>query len=176
MKINNLFKGFVLSLAVVAMSACSSHHPASAADGSVVANGADANGAYAQGMGAGSGGFAGTQACSVPETTGFKTQSFYFDYDKSEVKDLAAAQALAQAIATGNSSIRVVGNTDDRGSREYNMALGARRASAIAAALKQDGVGANQVTSKSNGAEKPVAFGTSDQDYTCNRRVDVIYQ
>lgn len=173
--INHLFKVLALTLLVSSLIACTSHRKAGAnGEGA----GLGANGAYAQGIGEGEGYGDLAAICHVPQTPGFKTQSFYFDYDKYDVhsEDLSRIQALAQSIAANHSSIRVVGNTDDRGSREYNMALGWKRANAVVAILKQDGVSANSISANSNGAEKPVAFGSSEQDFQCNRRVDVLYR
>ncbi len=85
-------------------------------------------------------------------------------------------QKLAQYLSSHpGTPIQIYGNTDDRGSREYNVALGQRRANAVASLLKQYGV-SNSITIVSYGAEKPIAFGTTTQDYQCNRRVDVVYK
>ncbi len=74
-----------------------------------------------------------------------------------------------------NKHVRLEGNTDDRGSREYNVALGERRARAVLDALMQYGVPSSQVTVVSFGAEKPAAGGEDESSYQCNRRVDLIY-
>jgi peptidoglycan-associated lipoprotein len=169
--INRLLSSIVLALFVVSLAACASHHK-----GGEGAGAGAAGGAYAQGLGDGSGhGDIGAN-CNVPQTPGFKTASFYFDYDKNDVQgqDMSRLQELAQGLAAKNSSVRINGNTDDRGSREYNMALGWRRANAVLALLKQGG--ASSLAANSNGAEKPIAYGTTEQDFQCNRRVDVIYR
>jgi peptidoglycan-associated lipoprotein len=169
----------LVSTAFLVLAGCSSHRGAGsgAAVNDGTAGGAGADGAYAQGVG-GAGGYQPSASCNVPQVQGFKTESFYFDFDKNDVhnEDMSRLQSLAQSAAANNGGLRVVGNTDDRGSREYNMALGWRRANAVTALLKQSGVSAKQVTTNSNGAEKPIAFGTSEEDFQCNRRVDVIYR
>lgn len=136
-----------------------------------------ADGAYAQGADGGAG-FGSTANCNVPHTSGFQTSSYYFDFNSNDIhpQDMSSIQSLAQSIATSHSSIRVTGNTDDRGSREYNMALGWRRANTVSSALQQYGVSKSQITTNSNGAEKPIAYGANEADYQCNRRDDVLYR
>ncbi len=71
--------------------------------------------------------------------------------------------------------MRLEGNTDIRGSREYNMALGWRRAKAVKNVLLQDGASPHQISTFSWGAEKPVATGADEISYAKNRRVDLLY-
>lgn len=71
--------------------------------------------------------------------------------------------------------MRVEGNTDERGTREYNMALGERRAKAVAVFLTSNGAKANQLDVISYGEEKPVASGESEEAWAQNRRVDLDY-
>jgi len=86
-------------------------------------------------------------------------------------------RAQANYISTHASAhIRLEGNTDSRGSREYNVALGWRRAVAVSKLLEQYGVLSKQMTVISYGEEKPVAFGHTAKDYALNRRVDLIYK
>ncbi len=75
-----------------------------------------------------------------------------------------------------NARIRLEGNTDARGTREYNIALGERRADSVADTLKLDGVPANQISVISYGKEKPVALGNSESAYSKNRRVNLILE
>lgn len=167
--INRLLSSIVLAFFVISLAACA-HHKGGEGSGAGAAGGA-----YAQGVGEGSGYDVGAN-CNVPQTPGFKTASFYFDYDKNDIhaQDMSRLQDLAQSLAANHAAVRVNGNTDDRGSREYNMALGWRRANAVLALLKQGG--SNSLTANSYGAEKPIAYGTTEQDFQCNRRVDVIYR
>lgn len=106
-------------------------------------------------------------------------QIYYFDYDDSTVHDddRASIEVQAKYLACHqNSRVRLEGNTDNRGSREYNVALGERRAMSVAEILKLNGVAANQIKVVSFGAQKPVAFGNTDEDYQLNRRVELIYE
>ncbi len=155
---------------IAGLSACSStRHGANGSGYGDNGMGGGAGGAYAEGYG-GSGGFQPGTSCNAP---GGNTQSYYFDFNSNDVhsQDLARIQSQGQRLAANRSPVNVVGNTDARGSREYNVALGYRRANAISTALKQAGV--SNVTTNSNGAEKPIAYGSSEDDYQCNRRVDV---
>ncbi|MFT3741611.1 MAG: OmpA family protein [Gammaproteobacteria bacterium] len=167
-------KIILVTAVAVGLTACSSHRHhrgAGIADGGM--GGANGEGAYAQGVGSGSG-FEGGANCQVPQTAGANTQSYYFDFDSYQVngQDVSRMQSIGQNLAGSHSAVKVVGNTDSRGSREYNIALGWRRAKAVASVLEQ--AGASQVNTDSNGAEKPIAFGSSESDYQCNRRVDII--
>lgn len=106
-------------------------------------------------------------------------QIYYFDYDNSCVHDAdrASIEAQAKYLADHQSSkVRLEGNTDNRGSREYNIALGEHRAMSVAEILKLNGVTANQIKVVSFGAQKPVAFGNTEEDYQLNRRVELIYE
>ncbi len=72
--------------------------------------------------------------------------------------------------------MRIEGNTDERGSREYNITLGWRRAKTVAAIIEQQGVSPKQIVMLSYGKEKPVAFGHDEDSYRLNRRVNLIYE
>ena len=104
-------------------------------------------------------------------------RSIFFDYDSNLVKDefkpLVAAHAryLQQ---NGGSKMRVEGNADDRGSREYNLALGERRAKSVRAFLINLGIGAKRLTIISYGKEKPVAMGDNEQANARNRRANFL--
>jgi peptidoglycan-associated lipoprotein len=175
MNMHRAIKIAVISAGIIGLAACSSSRHGA---GSPVtdANGmGGAGGTYTQGLG-GNGGFQPSTSCNVPQTSGYKTAAYYFEFDNSDVNsaDTDRLHSLAQSLAAGNSSVRVVGNTDSRGSREYNVALGWRRANAVTSSLQQNGVPKSRITTDSNGAEKPIAFGSSDEDFQCNRRVDVL--
>jgi peptidoglycan-associated lipoprotein len=105
-------------------------------------------------------------------------RSIYFDYDSDVVKDdyrsIIEAHA-AYLVAHKDAKLIVQGNTDDRGSREYNLALGQRRAEAVRKALAVLGVGEAQMEAVSFGEEKPRAIGETEQAYTENRRADIVY-
>ncbi|WP_269531464.1 peptidoglycan-associated lipoprotein Pal [Chitinimonas sp. BJYL2] len=105
-------------------------------------------------------------------------RGIYFDYDKYDIR--ADQQALVEAhgrflAANPNRSVRVEGNADDRGSREYNLALGQKRAEAVRKAVAVVGAKESQVEATSNGEEKPRATGADEASWAENRRADVIY-
>lgn len=106
-------------------------------------------------------------------------QHYFFAFNMSELNPQAIQSLKIQAqylVSNPSSKVRITGNTDDRGSREYNVALGWRRAAAVANFLMQYGVNKNQITTVSYGAEKPAAFGMTEAAYQCNRRVDLAFQ
>jgi peptidoglycan-associated lipoprotein len=104
--------------------------------------------------------------------------TIYFDYDKAEIKSEYVPVIAAHAkYLTGNSGrkVRLEGHTDERGSREYNIGLGERRAQAVRRALMLQGVGEAQITTVSYGEERPAAQGSDEAAYAKNRRVEFTY-
>jgi peptidoglycan-associated lipoprotein len=105
-------------------------------------------------------------------------RSVYFDYDKYDVrdeyKDLVTAHAKFLA-ENRQFKMLIQGNTDDRGSREYNLALGQKRADAIKKMLTLLGAREDQVESVSLGEEKPKNEGQNDAAWAENRRGDMLY-
>ncbi len=102
----------------------------------------------------------------------------YFDYDKDSVK--AEYQAIVQAHAKYLSEnrgrkIRLEGHADERGSREYNMALGQRRADAVRKATNLLGVANDRMETVSFGEDKPRVQGSNEEAWSQNRRVEIVY-
>lgn len=105
-------------------------------------------------------------------------QHYFFNYDCNDVSQEAMESIQLQAnylLKHPTVKVRLEGNADDRGSREYNIALGERRARAVLDVLRQFGVSNSQVTVISFGAEKPAVSGDDEKSYQCNRRVDLKY-
>ena len=102
----------------------------------------------------------------------------YFDFDSSEVRaedqDVVSRHAM-QLGENPNARVRLEGHADERGSREYNIGLSERRAQAVRQMLMIQGVSAAQLSTVSFGEERPVAFGSSEEDYAQNRRVEFKY-
>ncbi len=100
---------------------------------------------------------------------------FYFDFDKSELKPEARAllTAHAEQLKADPRSVRLEGHADERGSREYNIALGERRANAVRDFLVLQGVDAGLLETISYGEERPVAFGSNESSWAQNRRVEL---
>lgn len=106
------------------------------------------------------------------------TNVFYFDFDKATVKPEAFADLSAHAkFLVNNPSVSVVleGHADERGTREYNIALGERRAKAVSRYLSVQGVSASQVEVVSYGEERPAMEGHNDASWSKNRRVELKY-
>ena len=106
-------------------------------------------------------------------------RSIYFDYDSFVVKAEFQATIEAHAkylVANKGRKILVQGNTDERGGREYNIALGQKRAEAVRKALALLGVPEAQVEAVSLGEEKPKATGSDEASWAENRRSDIVYQ
>jgi peptidoglycan-associated lipoprotein len=102
----------------------------------------------------------------------------YFDFDKSEIKpefaDVIAAHAR-NLTSNPNLKMKLEGNTDERGTREYNIGLGERRAQAVRRAMMLQGVAESQLTTVSFGAERPAAAGDDEAAWAQNRRVELVY-
>ncbi len=106
------------------------------------------------------------------------TRSLYFDYDQFVVKDEYRPVLEAHAaylLSKRDARVILQGNTDQRGSREYNLALGQKRAEAVRKALAVLGVGDAQMEAVSFGEEKPHSEAETEEAYAENRRVDVVY-
>jgi peptidoglycan-associated lipoprotein len=103
----------------------------------------------------------------------------YFDFDKSEIKPEFADIVTTNArnlSAHPNLRLKLEGNTDERGTREYNIGLGERRAQAVRRALMLQGVAESQLSTVSFGAERPAAEGDDEGAWAKNRRVELVYQ
>jgi peptidoglycan-associated lipoprotein len=106
-------------------------------------------------------------------------RSVYFDFDSYAVKDdyQSLLQAHAQYLKTHpERHVLIQGNTDERGTSEYNLALGQKRAEAVRRALSLMGVPDSQMEAVSLGKEKPVATGHDEASWAQNRRADLVYQ
>jgi peptidoglycan-associated lipoprotein len=103
----------------------------------------------------------------------------YFDYDSFVIKPeyQSALDAHARYLkANKNSRVVVEGHTDDRGGREYNLALGQKRSEAVRRALSLLGVAEAQLEAVSFGKEKPAASGGNETAYAKNRRAEITYR
>ncbi|MCL1980584.1 MAG: peptidoglycan-associated lipoprotein Pal [Proteobacteria bacterium] len=103
----------------------------------------------------------------------------YFDYDQSKIKgEQIPAMEHNGTYLRNNPSARVLieGNTDYRGTNEYNLALGERRAEAAKKYLREFGIDASRIRTISYGEERPLFTGTSEDDYAHNRRDDFILE
>jgi peptidoglycan-associated lipoprotein len=171
-------KNLLLSVLMVSfLAACASHdvkeQPKAAVEGRTAAAAAPA---------------AATQPAVQSATSGnplkdpnniLSKRSVYFDYDKDVVKEefKPLVEAHAKYLqAHGDVKVTLQGNTDERGSREYNIALGQRRADAVKKAMNVLGVADKQIETVSFGEEKPRKECHEESCWQENRRADVVYQ
>lgn len=137
--------------------------------------GSEAGGGGPGGAGSGAAGAMPAGGVSAPAGVG---RLVYFDFDSSEIRPefvpLIAAHAHAMA-ANASIHVRLEGHTDERGSPEYNIGLGERRAQNVRRALLLQGVAESQVATVSYGEERPVAAGQTEEDWAKNRRVEFVY-
>lgn len=169
-------KKFLSVLIICLLSACASKttQPTSELEDRTMGGGGMGAGAQ---EGSGAGGF-GMNPLQDPSNI-LSRRSIYFDFDsytiKNEYRDLVLAHAR---YLRDNSNARVLlqGNTDERGSREYNLALGQRRADSVKNAMLLSGARDHQVEAVSLGEEKPRAAGRDESSWTENRRADILYQ
>ena len=162
-------KSAFLAIVVSLLAACASNKQQEEADAAAAAAEAAAAAAVAS---------AAADAESVEvsiDTAADLSSVFYFEYDQSSLTSAARAALDAQAAALrgGASSIRLEGHADERGSREYNLALGERRAKAVADYLAIQGVSRSRVEVVSYGEERPVSLRSDDSAYRLNRRVEL---
>lgn len=108
-----------------------------------------------------------------------KQSVFYFDFDQSTIKQDGKAALMAHAAyLAANGSVNVVleGHADERGTVEYNLALGERRAMAVRRFLMANGASADQLDVVSYGEERPEATGHNEASWAENRRVEIDYR
>lgn len=168
----------VLALALLSLTACSTmnkHKNTNGTNGGAEVT--DACDASSSGLGSSSS-FSGDSAGRASKMQ-VGNQVYYFDFDRSDVQAADRQSVVVQARYLAdhpNAKVVLEGNTDPRGSREYNIALGMRRALSVADVLKLEGAGNNQIRTVSYGAEKLASQGTSDEDYQQDRRVELKYE
>ncbi len=106
----------------------------------------------------------------------FANATVYFEFDKSSLtsKSIQTLKSAVNAL-NENSSIMITlsGHADERGTREYNLALGQRRAEAVSDYFVLNGISPERITVKSFGEERPVEFGQDEKSYSKNRRVEI---
>ena len=107
------------------------------------------------------------------------SRTIYFEYNSAKLSDdtLSILEAHGAFIAeNGNVEVRLEGHADERGSREYNIALGDRRAQSVRRVLLLQGASTDQVDTVSYGEEQPAVSGQTEEAWDKNRRVELIYQ
>ena len=105
--------------------------------------------------------------------------TFYFDFDTSEIKQEARDVLIAHARYLADNpreDVRLEGHADERGTKEYNLALGERRAKAVQRFLIVNGASRGQIETVSYGEEKPAVRGSSESAWAQNRRVELVFE
>ena len=100
----------------------------------------------------------------------------YFEYDQFNLttKSIQALKGVSELMNRNSKiTISIEGHADERGTREYNLALGQRRAEAVANYLISNGVNRNRMITKSYGEERPLSLGSNDVAWSKNRRVEI---
>ena len=167
----------LLALALPALlAACASTTDNAAKDGGASAPAASSSSATSSGTPSGqpSGSASSSMSASMPAQ-----RSVYYDFDQADIKagQRGTVEANAQYLrANPSTKVTVEGNCDERGSREYNLALGQRRSEGVVKMMSLLGVKEGQMEATSFGKEKPKAQGHDESAWQENRRSDIVYR
>jgi peptidoglycan-associated lipoprotein len=118
---------------------------------------------------------AAAQQAQLDEAAAAVGNVFYFDFDSSNLRPdaIEALNAHIAALQGNDRTVRLEGHTDERGTREYNMALGERRANSVRDFMVANGIASYRIESVSYGEERPVAYGSGESNWSQNRRVEL---
>jgi len=175
MQLNKVLKGLMLALPVIAVAACSSHKNN---DNDQTNGMGGADGAYGSGNGMNGGNMSSDEQARLQMQQLQQNNIVYFDLDKYDIRsDFAQMLDAHAAFLRSNPSYKVTieGHADERGTPEYNIALGERRANAVKMYLQGKGVSADQISIVSYGKEKPAVLGHDEAAYSKNRRAVLVY-
>ncbi len=173
MKPSTLVRLTAVGLAVTAIAACTPRRPVDSGAGESLPP-ATNNDRYTDNSGAVTGGSLGGTALPGSEQDFVVNvgDRIYFDLDSYQVRSEAYPRLDAQVAwlqRYPNVTVRIEGNADERGTREYNLALGARRAEAVRTYLVERGVSAARIDTISYGKERPIAAGSTEEAFARNR-------
>jgi peptidoglycan-associated lipoprotein len=177
-------KNLLVLIAIIASAAvagCNSHKPRPQLQNTSASQSGDQSST----SGAGNSNALGSDAASTtdgesagPSGEQLKNRIIYFEFDSSDIKseynELISAHGRYLA-SNPSKHVRIEGNTDERGSREYNIGLGERRAQAVRRALMLQGATESQITTVSYGEERPAVTGHTDEAWARNRRANIAY-
>lgn len=170
MNVGRLTKYGLMVAGFVLVAACSK------TPGSAGMGGEDGLSAHGLGL---NGGFSGQEAGEMYTTKAPHNQIYLFSYDDSSLQEKYVPSVNAQATylkSHPGARVLIAGNTDERGSREYNVALGERRANTVADIMRMAGVGRDQMRVVSYGKERPANLGHDEEARAQNRRVELTYE
>ena len=185
MQLNKIIKGLFIALPVVTLMACSSSP--SSSDANASRNAANESATSANDSTTGSGVELGTvEKQKTPEEIRqeqkealMQNQVVYFDFDRSSVNSefYSLLNEHAEFLRNNPSqSVTIEGHCDKRGTPEYNIALGERRAKSVETFLQNAGVSGSQISVVSYGEEKPVVSGDTESAFKQNRRAVLVYR
>ena len=180
-----LTKCVVLVLLMLLLTACGGQKATAPDDdlfgaygGDGAAGGADTGGLGGSGVADGSE-FGGGAAGPVGGPGGnLENRVIYFEFDRSDVPGnyLELLEAHGRYLAANpDSRVRLEGHGDERGSREYNIGLGERRAQSVRQIMLLQGASASQLSTVSYGEERPAVLGSDEEAWALNRRVELVY-
>jgi len=176
MKANRL-AWLTLSAAALIFAGCSSTGTQDDAGAAVEDRGGSASGSGVTTSGAGAGTTWSGSALEDPNSLLY-TKIIYFDFDQDTIRgefiDVLRAHA-SYLITNPGSGLTIEGHADERGSREYNIGLGERRANAVKRFLEAEGVSPSQVGTLSYGEERPAVYGNDELSWAENRRAVLVY-
>lgn len=178
MQLNKILKGLAITLPLMTLAACSSNDK-KFEDESTEMNGA----AVSDGTNSLNTGVVSPMDMSFDEKLAAKygqailQNTITFAYDQAEIAPeyRVVLNAHAQYLLDSQKAVTIEGHTDERGTPEYNIALGERRAMSVVRYLQSMGVPSSQLSTVSYGEEKPVSFSHSDASYAENRRAVLVY-
>lgn len=161
--------GLGLALAMVVLAGCSSTDTATDSSAASGINGASGGSSVTTGSAQGSDLNASGDTAMQSDTV------FYFEFDSAVIDSESRAALIthAEKIKASGAEVRLEGHADERGTREYNIALGERRANAVSDFLALQGVSRSQIEAISYGEEYPAMTGSSQASYAKNRRVEL---
>lgn len=171
MKVNGLMKWVAIFACALVLASCASKKHG-------VKNGPGNGAAMTHGLGADES-FWGDELATANERELLDRKIYYFAYDSSSLNDnyKRALKAHAQYLKSHpGAKMRIEGHTDERGSTEYNIALGERRAQTVARYMESQGAPADQIVIVSYGREKPSAQGHDESAWKFNRRAVLVYE
>jgi peptidoglycan-associated lipoprotein len=177
------FNALAALLVVTLVTACSGPSKSTVDEGAgsaVAGGGASSSGVGEGGMGQGGamdGSAMGGSALGGPGASQ-ENRVVYFEFDRFDVKSEYNPMLQAHGrylSANPTARLRLEGHADERGSREYNIGLGEKRAQAVRNVLLLQGAVADQIATVSFGEERPAVIGSDEEAWTLNRRVEIVY-
>jgi peptidoglycan-associated lipoprotein len=177
----NSFKLFVAcTITAIALSGCGGQSTIPLGGDAAGGGGFGDEGASTRGAGADGGiGVFPEDGGGAPQGDLLNQLVVYFDFDTSDIRsdfnEMLAAHGRYLAM-NPNAQVRLEGHADERGSREYNIGLGERRAQAVRRILLLQGASNDQLSTVSYGEERPAVTGSDEEAYSLNRRVELVYR